>query len=332
MELCYLNNPQSLFRKYNRLVTWFANTNLGRDYLKDHNFYIPNEKLGLFLPNGYIRLGTIGKDKIEAQLVVATNNCFERKLGVALTKLDIVNNWIKDFGEAKEILAWYLGLRHQPVFASRGWNILLDVSTFNPHSSDGYIRGLGNDVWATEHDAASGQAPAETNYAVTAAHYGTNNNNIYRSFSHYNTSALTASATITAGGNTLTLYNLSKGDDNGATIGVVQTTFADPISPVAGDYDQFGTTLAASATIASHTVSTTKVYTFNSTGDGWISKTGYTQLGLRCSPDYLNSEPAGVNYVEYTQGGGANAPILSVTYTIPATGAPWEMLLTGIGR
>ena len=134
MELSYATNPQSLFRKYAKLVTWFSNQQLGRDFLKHNNLFIPNEKLGLLLPNGYIRLGTIGKDKREAQLVVTTRACYAPRLYPALQAIDLVSRWITSFDEAKELLAWYLGLRGQPLWATRG--IMFAVSTFNPDANE----------------------------------------------------------------------------------------------------------------------------------------------------------------------------------------------------
>ncbi len=143
-ELCYANNPKSLFRKYARLVTWFANTNTGRDYLN-----IPQRfnDIGLLVPNGFHRVN--GND---AEARFYTNQLYSKKLAPVLTKIDLVNNWIKNFNEAKHFLIWELGLtRRKPAFAP----LVMFADFIMPDAAGAGYCNHDHAVFATVHDAAA---------------------------------------------------------------------------------------------------------------------------------------------------------------------------------
>ena len=145
MELCYRNNPNSLFRKYARLVSWFARTGIGRDYLG-----VPRD-ISLMLPNGYHQTD----DGRNVRATFYSRAVFAPKLYPALARLDTVQQWLKDFKEAKQLLAWELGLtRNMPALAKA---VMLAQATFNPNadpestSVDGIAgrKPAAAEVWAT---------------------------------------------------------------------------------------------------------------------------------------------------------------------------------------
>ena len=108
-EFCYFNNSKSLFRKYAKLVTWFANTGIGSDYLGT-----PKSKISILLPNGYEEWGG-GRD---FRSTFYTRPVYAKKLWSALRVIDMTALWLKDFDEAQKLLAWELGLtRRMPAIA-----------------------------------------------------------------------------------------------------------------------------------------------------------------------------------------------------------------------
>jgi len=116
----------------------------------------------------------------------------------------------------------------------------------------------------------------------------------------------------------------SDSDDNDGDdfITVVQTSQADTASLTTADYDQCGaisnpTEGATRIDIGSITIGAYNSWTLNATGLGWISKTGYTFLGLREGHDAINSAITfGINRVKFAGSeatGTANDPYLDVT-------------------
>jgi len=341
MELCYANNPKSLFRKYAKLVTWFANTRLGRDYLSQNNFSIPKEKIGLFLPNGYITIKKMTKKRIDAQLVVTPRACYAPKLYPALQAIDLVSSWITHFDEAKELLAWYTGLRNKPLWASPAFNVAFSSpETYNPDPSPettstdghaGYYNPGINASYATIR-AIGG------NYSGHTEHYemmGFINSDIpsntwcamQRSFYLFDTSALPDSPTIT--GAVFSVYGRNAYDSAMAlSMTVVQSTPASNTTIATTDFEGAVNNntrqVTADITVAAWSTVGYNDFTLNATGIGNISRTGITKFGGKCSHDVDNSAPTWVaNALSGSQGWfsdeGSNQPKLVVTYSFPTT-------------
>ena len=317
MELCYTNNPKSLFRKYAKLVTWFANTQLGKDYLS-HSFFIPKEKIALFLPNGYI----VKRGK-EYQMTVTTTPVYAPKLYPALQAIDFLKT---NIDESREIMLWILGLRGQPAWAT---NKLLSSLTVNPDANvettsvDGYTTN-GNANFATARGASTASFATDDsgNTLLDECYFfGGTTYYISRSFELFDTSALTSSATISAA--TFSLYKNATAVNNADTvyIALVTTTPASNTAIVADDYDQSGSTKqAADVNYASISTSAYFDMTLNATGLGNISLTGITKFGTRCSRDLDNSAPTGTNSIEIVSSDtGSNKPKLVITYELPST-------------
>ncbi len=338
-ELCYINNPNSLFRKYARLVTWFANIQIGRDYLKQGNLYIPKEKIGLLLPNGYIRLGTIGKDKIEAQLVVTTHACYAPKLYPALIAIERLSRWIEDFEEAKQILLGQLDLiswGRMPASAKMLRFLTLtkypDPSGSEVTTCDGAIsRNVAAQTWAQIRTGTGSASTNATRFCAFQTDSGTPTWDFFQwSQFLYDISSIGASATITAGVNTVEFFGTNK-DSTGPVAGAMSLIKCTPSSntTLTGTdytsqvYTRQATDIARASWSGSNAYNT---FTFNTTGDTSIdgAKTGILKLGLTCSNDVDNSQPTGAtganqhDIFDGQQAEGVNKPRLVITYTIPA--------------
>lgn len=195
---------------------------------------------------------------------------------------------------------------------------------FTTGAGDGSVNKSAT-TYAGAHDATSGTADYTgtsgvvcQNDKVNASQY-----DVTRYFFPIDTSALPDGATVTAAtfqwwftaDSAPTAFN----PDSDA-VSLIQTSQASTSSLTANDFDNVGTTKGATD-LNFASVSTTAGYQkmeLNATGLGWISKTGYTLLGLRSKNDIANSAPTGrsfldsVAYYENT----INKPArLTVTYT-----------------
>lgn len=189
--------------------------------------------------------------------------------------------------------------------------------------------------WDTNHDAtASSSAFDSANpwYAgaeETAA--GVNQYQTNRGFHLYDTSSLTASATVSAAtcslnGGGAPLNTDNDGDD---WVNITPSTPASNTAIVTGDYDQCGaidnpTEYSTRIDIGSW-ASTYNDFALNAGGLSALSLTAVTKFGLREGHDAIDSAPANNtgNYVDVDSAEGAGTtsdPKLVVTYTLPATG------------
>jgi len=146
---------------------------------------------------------------------------------------------------------------------------------------------------------------------------------IHRGIFPIDTSCLPDSATIVSA----TFYVYGGDKDNGLDSNMVVNVYsADPVSTSsleAGDYDSLGSTAYSTAiAYANLSISGYNSWSFNSDGRNYISKTGYTSLGLRdAAYDVANSSPTWVS-AERTQfscyfadeTGTSKDPYLEITY------------------
>jgi len=230
-------------------------------------------------------------------------------------------------------------------------NATYPVYTDHPTSyysgaGDGYVEFSSTDVydwdtvWDATHDAATGtSAPYTGAYAYAPELINdwatTFTLSLARAFYPFDTSAIPDGATITAA--TLNLYCKEKRFGlTGAYdyFNVVQTTQASSSALSTADFDQCGTIHSPTVGASNVTVSTlsTTAYTsisLNSTGLGWVSKTGYTKLGLRIGRDLADADPVGVDdndsdkarFYCSEQTGTDKDPYLEITVSeAPATG------------
>lgn len=223
------------------------------------------------------------------------------------------------------------------------------VSTFYSGSGDGYSAiWESTSSWATVHDALTGNDTSATGtnfYAGISQHQTTGSKTtIGRMFLPFDTAAIPDTDTVTAA--TLTVYSTGttfNGDNDGDDfVTVVQTSQASNTTLAHADYDTCGDAISNPTEGATRIdlsswstgAGNANTFTLNSTGLGWISKTGYTKLGLREGHDVINSQIANntVNgaavYLSEQDGAGTtNDPTLTVTHG----GVVKMMALLGIG-
>jgi len=194
------------------------------------------------------------------------------------------------------------------------------TSSYYSGVGDGYIYKL-NAPWDDVHDATTGTADYAGTYATVSASQSLSGNcGLYRGFFPIDTSGLPDVAEISSA-----IFKASISFENTVgdyLFGLVQATQASTSSLSNDDYDQCGSVDSPTEGSARVSISYTgwKNFTLNSTGIGWISKTGYTKLGIRKSQDIDDISP-----VFETDGGGArfetsessNDPYLEIVYTTP---------------
>lgn|SRR3990167_377909 len=297
MELCYRNNPKSLFRKYKHLITDATKHQLFRDYLQDA-FPLPQEKLALLLPNGFIR----ERDRGQYQMVVTSRAVYAPKLYSALYALDSVSQWIRDFRQAQQLLAWNLKLsNHVPDISKM---VHLNQTIFNPDAApettsvDGYAERAGVDEsFATiRAGAASGAGDSDATKdripGIAATAIADQWSSLRRGILLFDTSSLTAAATIQSTSK-FSLFAIAP-QEAGITdsYSLVDSTPASNTAVASGDYANVGTTLYATAkTQAAVTQDVYNDWTLNATGLANVSLTSITKMGMRVEGDRANASP-----------------------------------------
>jgi len=251
---------------------------------------------------------------------------------------------------------WDNNIESQDIEIEFGWNKFIKripreflekaVYPVKTDTTESYYSGAGEDgqvyngvenlttSWYIAHEATTGEAADGDLLICQVGGRGSGYYYIRRDFLPFDTSALPDDAVISAA--TLGLYITSADEydnDAEAYIGIVQTSQNSPTALIADDYDQCGavdnpTQGATAVDITDLTVDQYNTWTLNATGRGWISKTGYTLLGMREGHDITDTptiDAGGANDVrartsEYA--GTASDPYLEVTYTVPPPYVP----------
>lgn len=332
-ELTYRNNSDSLFKKYAKLVTVFANTIEGRYYLSQFKFFKPQNKVSLFLPNGWHE--QIGDNLY--LLTVFTKPFFARSLYSTLEKIDIAfRSYPMLTGkDMLDMMFIDLGLKS---YSSKYPQVLLGVKPFNPNASPestsvdgqvGYNNGSG-EAWATIRGQATGTTATDTSEGSTFiyvhAHTTTNLWDFFiRSMYLFDTSSL--SDAVTKKSAIFRKYVTSLTNNFTDSVSLVASTPAANTAVTTADFDQFGTTkLATDRTLSGLTTTAYNDWTLNASGLTAVELAGVTKLGLRSTADNDNVTPTWVSgnatVVNTTSSGGgwaggANPPVLLVTYFLP---------------
>lgn len=136
-----------------------------------------------------------------------------------------------------------------------------------------------------------------------------------RGFFLFDTSAIPDSDTIDSA--VFSQYTTgSYSDADSTTFECVETSPASNTAIAAGDYDNFTNTSGGNRAL--YNTTGYKDITLNATGEGWISKTGVTKLGIIGGRDLNNSAPTGLNrdvFYFADQSGTSNDPKLAVTHS-----------------
>lgn len=201
---------------------------------------------------------------------------------------------------------------------------------------DGYLYSSGSGSWNNAHDASSGIASYNSSsVAYAGSEYDGYEEEYYigRIFLPFNTSGLPDDNTILSA--SLYIYAYSKQndvDDDFDYLTVVQTTQDSNTSLTSGDFDQCGAiddpTVGINESqkkdLSDISIPSYIIFDLNSTGISWISKTGYTKLGIREGHDVEDenispSEDEVYNgiYIRPSEYSGTdNDPYLEITYGI----------------
>jgi len=312
---------KQFFKKYQKQIKWFANTNFGRRFFKIDKDCPKDKKIIKINPNSFTWIDKIDKEKIYYKTDCRSHAKFSKRLNALFMWLPFYayrsgkiykEKWIN--GE------WYLA----PKFG-------LTVSTFYSNASgDGHIYSGLSESWNTVHDAATGDTTETTTVTVYVySKYNTNfDYSIYRGFLPFDTSSIPDDDTITDAA--LSVYVVLRGSpsSNGSRdMGIVQTTNASTSSLATSEYDLCGSVDAATEgatrlVILSMTLNAYNTFTLNETGLGWINKTGYTKLGMRDAWDLDDLAPTtasfgenGIRFRSSNQTGTDKDPKLVITHT-----------------
>lgn len=155
---------------------------------------------------------------------------------------------------------------------------------------DGAVyRDSGSTDWAASHDntTAVGALPSHTDFLMLCDKLGGGGSyRIGRGIILFDTSSIGTDAIDSA---VLSLYLKSKNDNQGDSIGIVQSSPASNSTLAVGDFDAFTVhedTATAEVALASMGTGAYTDFTFDSTGRGWIDGSGITKLGVRFKLDY----------------------------------------------
>ncbi|MCD6528185.1 hypothetical protein J7K44_00870, partial [bacterium] len=174
---------------------------------------------------------------------------------------------------------------------------------FYAGSGDGVVGYYGAD-WSTAHNATIGTGFCDTctvDDVRTSWNASLSRYEINRAFFPINTSLIPDDATITEALLKVSVQGWIDNEDNGS-LGVVHTTQATTTGLSEEDYDQCGAINnppegAIRVNVADIVSGGINSWVLNATGMSWISKTGWTRLGIRHSYDLDNLVPTGENYV-----------------------------------
>jgi hypothetical protein len=207
------------------------------------------------------------------------------------------------------------------------------TSTFFPEAgnpgsvtADGTMYN-GTDSWANNR-AGAGSGVFGTSAAETATgSSGDGGSYMYRARFGFDTSAIPDTDTISSATFTVTTNGGSTGTMQQQ--GLIQATPSADNTIAAGDYDQptaNGFTEGASRITPDDTAGTANNWTLNATGQGFITKTGVTNLGLRYAGDLDNASTGSNNYqflIRWADTAGtASDPLLTVIHAAPSVSAP----------
>lgn len=204
----------------------------------------------------------------------------------------MTSQWLKDFDEAKHLLAWQLGLtRREPAIAKA----FMFLGPFYPDpgpsettSTDGFAyREAVNQTWADIIAAAGNNAYVDVADADAWFAQASTTTNQYKYLGRgiflYDASSIPDTDTIDSGTNSY--WDRGQGTGLGTlATALVGSTPASNVNIVAADYTQTGSTrFATDLTFTNSTAY--KNYTLNSSGLAAISKTDISKFATRCEKD-----------------------------------------------
>lgn len=227
---------------------------------------------------------------------------------------------------------WFRKIVPKELFQNAVYPVFADHPTgYYSGSGDGRVTYSGVAIpWDTMHDATTGTTATDT--IVSGGIYfigGTLTRYLFRGFVPIDTSAIDDAATITDA--VLNIYGYAKADDvndSYAYLAIVQADKPDTATTalVVADFNNCGATnnptqgheTSQRKDLTALSISAYTAWTLNSTGIGWISKTGTTKFGLRSGHDCqdVNIGDANVSYASFysvERTGTSEDPYVEVT-------------------
>ena len=251
----------------------------------------------------YVDIPHIGRNKI----IKAFSNGVVQREGKNL----------KWFFWGKDIITDEL-LKHD-FFPQKSYRYAWLDNPFTSGAGDGHLRAVDGN-WTTVRNATT--ANDNTDYTSTTLRLDSLNNGsnffLGRGRIVFDTSSLPDAATLTSATVQVECTSVTGSPYSGDTIYLVNvaSSLASFTTLTANDYDNFGTT-AQSNSQFDCTTTGTKTITLNATGLSAISKTSYTDWGLRTNKDFNNSAPGSTSGTQVLIGTSENStsayrPLLTV--------------------
>lgn len=313
------------FEKYQHRLLWLLNTPIVKKWFRKVMRIKQGEVINRITPSSISYGVEIEGDELRVTTDFRTHDKYSKRLYYAFRPL------------------WYL-MHTWDLFAdefvpklSFGFATLTVYPDAHPETTsvDGIVRnftGAGSGLSWANMRAAAGDAADDT--ATEGEYFSWTDDasaikwkTMRRSIFLFDTSALTAGATISAA--TMSLFGKLKQDNYSATpnINIYTSTPATNTALVAGDYAQTGTTAQCdtAVTYAGFSTSAYNDFAFNATGLGNISKTAVSKFAAKnANYDVANVAPAtgSGDQATYLYGyfadnsGTTNDPKLVITYSV----------------
>ena len=308
------------FKKNQRVLLWLLNNTISKKLFR-YLLRIENkEKIVRILPNSYTVLNTDGSYSADFR----THQKYSKRIYYSFKPLWwTLHYWDLLIADRfiPKLSYGFLTLTQYP--GSIGANNPVDGQvTYNP----GGVTAL---TWATVRNAADGDSFSDTaasDSIYVALRDGTLHYALLRSFFLYDTSSLTASATISAAVISFAADGSSGVNADSTRLEIVSSSPASNTGLALADYDQRGSTAFGNIAYTSW-VSTDGTYndvTLNASGITNISKTGISKFAGVCGRDFDDAAPTGTNQLScyYSdQSGTTKDPKLVITYTLPGSDA-----------
>lgn len=203
---------------------------------------------------------------------------------------------------------------------------------------DGQVQRVGNEAFGTIRSGVGTSASpsgASTFLQLTAGTTASNYILLRRWIGLFDTSTLTASATISAAALSLEGFGKANTYSTEPDLDIVSSNPASNTNLVSGDYNTLGTTPYASISYASFSTTGYNDFTLDASGIATISKTGVSKFGATFSWDTDNSAPTWGNSKDIEldirnadTAATTSDPKLVVTYTL---GGVRLLSLLGVG-
>jgi hypothetical protein len=221
--------------------------------------------------------------------------------------------------QAKVLPLNFLNNAIYPVYAD-------SLLSYDSDTDDAAYNNQGKANWALARDTdpcdniAVTQGDLET--FASSIWRGDGTYRVYRSYFPFNTASLPDAATITGADLKMSVTGIFDNDNDAQGYIAVCNCDSHPTPPTdstTADWDQFNDVDGGNVDLSNITDDQYNTWTLNATGYGWISKTGWTKLGLREGHDLEDSAidvqaNAGNTLLGYYGEEANEEPTLEVTY------------------